>query len=282
MTRSHQRRSHEELERLVFQRLLHHLTAIRPDVPMPFAFLDEVLETDLFIEDMPLKDSIDLELIDFEGISDVRQLFSQRSPLDVDVGELYKITGSDLERGVLSITPAQRVAIQQLLQERQRSEGWIRPRTLDESEIVFTSALYFIAKESRPELTPDHLALLASHALFWLENELASPKNGTTLQLYTSLWMLVTHGVLAATELLPYLPRVFEQIEQDGMDGRDPFAAEFLALLGGAIAEASEPGLQSWIELSFAYCESLIPKLAPEEQPQALETLRIARLRAGV
>lgn len=281
MQRRPRRRTQEELERVIFQRLLHHLTAIRPDLPLPLVFLDEVLENDLFVEDPPFK----LELLDQAQPPRLNELLTERPPVAVDVGELYDITGPDYERGVITVRPTQRVAIQELVRELQRSGQWIEALALQESDIIFTSTLYFLVSDREADLAPDHLALLAAHGLYWLESAMALPNAGnaySALQLYAALWILVTREAVATGELLPFLPRIIALAEQHGRGWKDRFAVEFLASLGAAMAESGEPGLHPWIEGAFSIAERLIDNVVPDEQPVASSALRVARLRAGM
>ncbi|NJM09060.1 helix-turn-helix transcriptional regulator [Candidatus Gracilibacteria bacterium] len=281
MTQRPRRRTQEELERVIFQRLLHHLTAMCPDLPLPLVFLNEMLENDLFVEDPPFN----LELLDQAQPPCLSELLTRRPPVAVDVSELYDITGPDYARGVITVRPTQRVAIQELIRELQRSGQWIDALALQESDIIFTSTLYFLVSDRKADLAPDHLALLAAHGLYWLERAMSLPDAGNAyaaLQRYAALWILVTREAVAAGELVPFLPQIMALAEQHGREWKDRFAVGFLASLGAAMAESGEPGLHAWIEQAFSIAERLIDTVDPDEQPVACRALRVARLRAGM
>jgi|GEM_PF-5009267 hypothetical protein len=284
MSQKPRRRTEDELQQLMFQRVLRHLTHIQSDVPFPLIFLQRVLDADLMVEDPP----------DVTELSDTPPPGTQRviailvtppAPIALDMGEIFDIVGTDPERAVITVSKIQRVALQEALRELRRTNAWIPEHTLEESEIIFTSELSQLANDPKETLAPDHLALLAAHGLAWLAHALMQEDAGgaySAVQLSAALWKLVVREVLAPAELIASLPQVLAHAERyGGAWNNDPMPHILLASLGATLAEAEESGIQIWIDRTFALGERLAEPLTADTRQDVLRHLQQARRRAG-
>lgn len=280
------RRSEEELQRLIFQRALHHLCHIRPNVPFPLVFLDQVLDVDLFVEDPP--DLVKVERQTDDGRRWIDYAFAPQDAFALDAGELFDITGPDFERTVITVSEMQRVELQSLIAEIKRSGQWVKQRVLEDSIVVMMVRLHQIVsmvRDHEQAIAPDHLALLASHGLYWLEGSLADENAEgayTAVQLSDALWMLVLCEAIAPAKLTPLVPQVVEHVECFGGGWRDALPVSFLASWAATMAETGEPELQPWVERIFSVGQSLVDILSDEEAARAEIALFKAGQRAGL
>lgn len=280
------RRSEEELQRLIFQRALHHLCHIRPNVPFPLVFLDQVLDVDLFVEDPP--DLVEVERQTDDGRRWIDYAFAPQDAFALDAGELFDITGPDVERAVITVSEIQRVELQSLIAEIKRSGMWVKQRVLEDPVVVMMVRLHHMVSMVRNHeqaIAPDHLALLASHGLYWLEGSLAivnSEGAYMAVQLSDALWMLVLCEAIAPAELTPFVPRVINHVEHFGSDWRDAMPVGFFASWAATMAETGEPELQPWVERIFAIGQSLVDSLSDEEAARAEIAFFKASQRAGL
>jgi hypothetical protein len=282
MSQKRRRRTEDELQRFFFQRALYHLSHIRPNVPIPFAFLDQVLGVDMYIEDPPAYTEV--EEMTPEGQRDVKFVFTSPDPLDIEPEELFEITGPDFERAVVTVSDVQRVQIQSLIEEIKRSGKWVEHGLEEEPAIALAVGLYHFVDNPEDEIAPDHLALLAAHGLYWLEWSLEIEDAYAALEVSVALWLLVLREALAPAEATPFLQPVFNLVERYApkWPKADAAPVEFLALWGAAIAEFGDPELQPWVERIFALGYHLIKRLSDEAMIEADVALFRARERAGL
>lgn len=278
------RRPKEELQRFLFQRLLTHLCHIRPDVPMPLIFLDDVLGVDLYVEDPP--EPI-LEEKTEGGQTWIDLTLVHPPPISFEPDELFDITGPDFERATITVSELQRARIQQLIEEIQQSGKWVQHHVFDDSVMIMLIQMYHFILNDGPEQALDHLALLASHGLYWLEVSLSrGDTDGTfsALQVSAALWMLVRYEVIALAELVPLLPPVLERMDTPELEWSDWSSVPLgiVAEWGATMAEVGEPELQPWVERLFAVCQRLLKRTRGGEQLRADALLFKARLRAGL
>lgn len=283
MSQKPRRRTEDELQQLMFQRVLRHLTHIQSDVPFPLIFLQRVLDADLMVEDPP----------DVTELSDtppgtqrvIAILVTPPAPIALDMGEIFEIVGTNPERAVITVSKIQRVALQEALRELHRTNAWIPERTLPELEIIFTSELSQLANDPKEVLAPDHLALLAAHGLAWLAHALMQEDAGgaySAVQLSAALWKLVVREAMAPAELIASLPQVLAHAERyGGAWNNDPMPHTLLASLGATLAEAEESGIQIWIDRTFKLAEHLAEPLTADTRQEVLRHLQQARWRAG-
>lgn len=281
MSEPYRRRTPEDLQQLMLQRALRHLTALRPGVPFPLAALHFALEADLFVEDPPEITEIPGAPADPQGL--IRILITPQAPIELDVGEAYDIVGTDPERAVISVSPPQRVELEAAIRDLHRFGTWLPERTLPDSEIVLTSVLSQLVDD--PTVAPDHLALLAPHALLWLEHTLAKDDSGAAygaVQLSAALWALVAREALAPAAITPTAPQALALVERyaDRWPG-DPAPPTWLAAIGAALAETEEPDLQPWADRALALGERMTQTLTGAERSDVLRRLQQARRRAG-
>lgn len=275
-------RTPEELERLLFQRFLQHLAALRPNAPMPLMFLCQVLTIE-FLGEVQLPATQRNK----QGPPRLEELIQKRSFLelpDVAVSTYYTVGWTSQARSTVTVDHTQFLELQKLLHKLQGSGQWLAARTQVKSELMLTSILYFKLEEHDAGLVDDDLALLAAHVLFWLEHLLVSPELAEAYQalhLYVVLWMIVVRRALAAAELIPWLPRVFAAIEQTGHLWYDTYSLEYAAALGAAMAESGAPGLEPWITRAFAFSEGVLRNVAPNVRSESSRVLQAARRRAG-
>lgn len=283
MSQKPRRRTEDELQQLMFQRALRHLTHIQSNVPFPLSFLQRVLDADLMVEDPP--DVTELSDTPPGTQSVIAVLITPPAPIALDMGEVFDIVGADPERAVISVSETQRVALQEALRELHRNGAWITERTLPESEIIFMSELYQVASDPKEALAPDHLALLATHGLAWLVHALMREDAGgaySAVQLSAALWKLVVREALAPAELIASLPQVLAHAERyGGAWNNDPMPHTMLASLGATLAEAEEPGIQIWIDRTFELGERLAEPLTADTRQEVLRHIQQARRRAG-
>lgn len=281
MSEPYRRRTPEDLQQLTLQRALRHLTALRPSVPFPLRALHFALEADLFVEDPP-------EITEIPGASDapadlITILIAPQAPIALDIGEAYDIVGTDPERAVISVSPLQRGALEAAIRDIHRFGAWLPERTLPDSEIVLTSVLSQLVDD--PTVAPDHLALLAPHALLWLEHALAQDDSEAAygaVQLSAALWALVEREALAPAAITPTAPQALALVERyaDRWPG-DPAPLTWLAAIGAALAETEEPDLQPWADRALALGERMTQTLTGVERSDVLRRLQQARRRAG-
>lgn len=269
--RQQQRSPRVDVQRIALQRTLSYLAVIRPGVPMPVVFIENLVSGDVML-DGPHQSVLD-------------NLALAPSLVNVGLDQLYQITIQDTGRAAITVTEAQRPVLLRVARELGPDASWVAANGLGDAEMGCASELHIAAALNADDFTPDQRALLAAHGLYWLHQALAKPDDDGAygaIQLYDALWLFYDHEAIALSELTPLLPRVFAHCEQYGSDWGDPNPFFYLSSVAEGLIESGEPDLRPWAERLFTLADQLRAELSEDDQTVVVELLQKARARVGV
>lgn len=148
----------DEVQRIALQRTLAYLAVLRPGVPIPLAFIENLVSGDLMLEG--------------PHQSVLQNLAAAPAIINTGLDELYLLTIQDSGRASITVTEAQRAALQQLLQALGPDRLLVAARGLGDPEMCCVFELHIAAGLDPDDYAPNQRALLAAHGLFWLERAL--------------------------------------------------------------------------------------------------------------
>jgi hypothetical protein len=258
----------DKVQRIALQRTLAYLAVLRPGVPIPLAFIENLVSGDLMLEG--------------PHQSVLQNLAAAPAIINAGLDELYRLTIQDSGRASITITEAQRAALQQLLQTLGPDRSLVAARGLGDPEMCCVSELHLAAGLDPDDYAPDQRALLAAHGLFWLERALAKPDGSgaySAVEIYDALWLLYDQEAVALSELTPLLPRVIGHCMRYGGEWSDPSPLFSLASVTEALVEVGEPELRGWAKQALELIADLAADYAGEEQKGLRRLIRRVRQR---
>jgi hypothetical protein len=261
----------DKVQRIALQRTLAYLAVIRPGVPLPLVFLENLVSGDLMLEGPH-------QLV-------VQNLAVAPTIINAGLEELYSLTIQDSGRAAITVTETQRAALQQRLQALGPDTSWVAALDLDDPEMSCVSELHIAAGLDLGDYAPDQRALLAAHGLFWLERALAKLDGGGAygaIEIYDALWLLYDQEAVALSELTPLLPRVIDHCLRYGREWSDSSPLFYLASVAEALIESEEPELRPWAKQAFALVVDLAADYSGEERNGLTKLMRGVRQRTGL
>jgi hypothetical protein len=268
--KSHQSRR-ADVQRIALQRTLVYLAALRPGVPMPVVFIENLVSGDLMLEG--------------PNVSVLENLAEAPARIHVGLDQLCHLTIQDAGRASVMVTEAQREALHTRIRELGPDTSWVAANGLDDPETSCVSELHIGAALDPDAYTPDQRALLAVHGLFWLEHALAqADEHGAygAVQLYDALWFFYDQEAIALSELTPLLPRVIQHCKQYGPGWSDTGPLYYLTSVVEALVEAEEPTLRPWAEQVLTLVSQLAADYPTAERKEVAKLLRRVRKRTGL
>jgi hypothetical protein len=257
---------------VAFQRTLVYLAAIRPGVPIPVTFIANVVSGDMMLEG--------------PAHATIAEMLAV-APFLVHAGldQIVHLTTQDVGRDVVTVTEAQLPALRRALQELGGDQSRVAEIGLHAPEVAFTTELQMVAAFNQDDLARDHLALLAAHGLYWLEQALTEQDaEGAhhTIALFDALWLLYEQEALALSELAPHIPAVVTQVELHASGWNEWLPFSTLAAVGEALAGSGEADIVPWGERVFTLCERLIEHLGKQNKKLVRTQLKRARAHTRV
>lgn len=261
----------DKVQRIALQRTLAYLAVLRPGVPIPLAFIKNLVSGDLILEGPH-------QLV-FQNLA--------AAPAIINTGleELYHLTIQDSGRASITVTETQHAALQQLLRSLGPDTSCVAEHGLGDAEMCCDSELHIAAGFDTGDYAPDQRALLAAHGLFWLERALAKPDGSGAYgaaQIYDALWLLYEQEAVALSELTPLLPRVIHHCMRYGGEWDDSSPLFYLASVTEALIEVGEPELRGWAKQAFELVADLAADYGGEEQKGLRKLIRGVRQRTGL
>jgi len=259
------------IPRIALQRTLAYLAVLRPGVPIPLVFLENLVSGDLMLEG--------------PHQSVLQNLAAAPAIINTGLEELYRLTIQDSGRGAITVTETQRTALQELLRSLGSDTSCVAAHGLDDPEMCCVSELHSAAGLDPDNYAPDQRALLAAHGLFWLERALAKPDaNGAygAVEIYDALWLLYEEEAIALSELTPLLPRVIDHCKQYGAEWSDTGPLFYLASVAEALIDAEEPSLRPWAKQALALVRDLAAPYSANERKALTTLLRQLRQSTGL
>lgn len=256
-------------QRIAIQRTLSYLAAVRPGVPLPIHLLEEIVGGDLMLESSELT-----------SIADI--LTSAPSLVQAGLSTLYEITVQDAGRAVVTVSAEQQAGIAQALREVGRSKAQRGGLLPEDPLVTLIVELHMIAALNAEEFSQDHLALIAAHGLFWLEQALASNSSSGVygaVQALDALLMLYEQEVIALSEFAQVVPRVIEQAERHGPGWQEWMPCSFLVSVAEGLVSSGEPELLPSGERAFALAERFADGLTKDERKMIVTEIKHARKR---
>lgn len=261
----------DKVQRIALQRTLAYLAVLRPGVPIPLIFIENLVSGDLVLEGP------------YQSV--LQNLAAAPAIINTGLDELYRLTIQDSGRATITVTEPQRAALQQLLQALGPDGSCVAARGLGDPELCCVSELHIAAGLAPDDYAPDQRALLAAHGLFWLERALARPDGSGAygaVQIYDALWLLYEEEAIALSELTPLLPRVVHHCMRYGGEWSDSSPLCSLASVVEALIEVGEPALRPWAKQAFELVADLAGDYAGEEQKGLTKLIRGVHQRTGL
>jgi hypothetical protein len=260
-----------DVQRIALQRTLVYLAALRPGVPMPLVFLQNLVSGDLMFEE--------------SNATVLENLAAAPARIQAGLEQLCHLTIQDAGRASVTVTEAQRDALHTLIRELGPDTSWVAANGLDDPTTSCVSELHIGAALDPDSYTPDQRALLAVHGLFWLEQALAqADEDGAyaAAQLYDALWFFYDQEAVALSELTPLLPRVIQHCKQYGPGWSDTGPLYYLTSVAEALVEAEEPTLRPWAEQVLTLAGQIAADYPTAERKEVTKLLRRVRKRTGL
>lgn len=238
---------------------------------MPLIFIQNLVSGDLM----------------FEGPNSLVLENLAEAPARIQAGldQLCHLTIQDSGRASVTVTEAQRDALNTLIRELGPDTSWVAANGLEDPETSCVSELHIGAALDPDAYTPDQRALLAVHGLFWLEHALEqADEHGAygAVQLYDALWFFYEQEAVALSELTPLLPRVFQHCKQYGSEWSDTGPLYYLTSVAEALVEAEEPTLRPWAAQMLTLVSEIAADYPSAERKRMTKLLRRVRKRTGL
>lgn len=260
-----------KVQRIALQRTLVYLAVLRPGVPIPLAFIENLVSGDLMLEGP------------YQSV--LQNLAAAPAVINIGLEELYRLTVQDSGRAAITVTETQRAALQQLLRTLGPETSQVAAHGIDDPELCCIAELHIAAAFDPGGYTPDQRALLAAHGLFWLERALARPDGSGAygaIEIYDALWLLYQQEAVALSELTPLLPQVVHHCMRYGGEWSDSSPLFYLASVVEALVEVGEPELRGWAKQAFELVADLAADYSGEEGKGLTKLMRGLRQRTGL